>query len=152
MQTALPTINRYAIPFAHWSMRVTRGASGAAWGEIVDQLDDLEQGIANLVLTPKRSVPTEPTKGCDLAAYMDRPPAIAIPGLKVEIWNTLFTWHTRIRLDAVDVVAVDDGDGGFSHFRAPVFWFPVDGVLETPIETLLELRRDASFASGVVLQ
>lgn len=128
------------------------GRSAAAFGEIVDQLADVEQGIANLVLTPKRSVPTEPDKGCDLLPYMDRPPAIAIPALKGEIWEGLFAWHRRIRLDAVDVEAVDAGDCGFSRFRVPVFWFPVDGVVEEPLQTVLELGRDRQLSGGLVLQ
>ena len=148
--TPRPPIIASTIPYAHWSMKV--GRTAPAWGEIVHQLDDLEQGIANLLFTPKGSVPTEPEKGCDLLEIMDRPPAIAIPRIKGAMFESLFEWHKRIRVEAVDVRPVDDEEFGFSHFHAPVFWFPVDGVVEEPIETVIDVTRNRLLAAGAVLQ
>lgn len=135
-----PAIVRSAIPYAHWSMRV--GRSAAAFGEIVTQIADLEQGIANLVFTPKGSVPTEPEKGCDLLPYMDRPPAVAVPILLRELWEGLRRWHPRILVDEVRVEPVDDDEHGLSHFRVPVFWRPVAGVVQDLLRTDVAVTRD----------
>lgn len=134
-----PTIVRSAIPFAHWSMKVGRDAP--AWGEIVSEIADLEQGIANLIFTPKGSVPTRPEKGCDLIPFMDRPPAIAIPAMTVEIWEGLTAWHPRIRVDEVRVEQLS-----FERFRAPVFWAPVSGVVEGSLRSDIEITREGLLA------
>lgn len=135
-----PAISRSAIPFAHWSMRV--GRDGPAHGEIVSQLADLEQGIANLVYTPKGSVPTEPEKGCDLIPFMDRPPAVAVPNLLRELWEGLRAWHPRILVQEVKVEAVQATENGLSRFRVPVFWFPVAGVVDEVLRTDIDVTRD----------
>lgn len=135
-----PAISRSAIPFAHWSMRVGRDAP--AFGKIVSQLADLEQGIANLVYTPKGSVPTEPEKGCDLIPFMDRPPAVAIPNLLRELWDGLLLWHPRITVREVKVEPVLATEAGLTHFRVPVFWRPVAGVVEEVLRTDIDVTRD----------
>lgn len=152
LPTQRPAIVASAIPFSHWSMRMARGGQATAWGEIVDQLADVEQGIANIVLTPIGSVPTEPDKGCDILTFLDRPPAIAIPGLKETIWEGLFKWHKRIRLEAVDIVPVVADEAGLSHFRAPIFWYPVDGVIEQPLTTVVDVTRGQLLAGVSLLQ
>lgn len=143
---AAPTISRSAIPFAHWSMRV--GRAEPAFGEIVSQIADLEQGIANLVFTPKGSVPTQPEKGCDLLPFMDLPPAVAIPNLLRELWEGLTAWHPRIVVEEVQVEPVDDSEHGLSHFRVPVFWHPVAGVLQSPLRTDVDVTRDGLLLSA----
>lgn len=143
---SVPAISRSAIPFAHWSMRVGRDAP--AFGEIVAQVADLEQGIANLVFTPKGSVPTEPDKGCDVLPYMDLPPAVAVPKLLVAIWEGLKAWHPRIVVDSVQVEPVDDAEHGFSHFRVPVFWRPVAGVVQELLRTDIDVSRDGLSLAG----
>ena len=138
-----PAISRSAIPFKHWSMRVGRAAP--AFGEIVSQIADLEQGIANLIFTP---VGTEPEKGCDVLPYMDLPPLVAIPKLLVGIWDGLKRWHPRILVDNVQVEPVDDAERGFSHFRCPVFWRPVAGVVQELLRTDVDVSRAGFSVAG----
>ena len=64
-------LDRGNIPYAHWQMQ--RTPDGAVLGGIVAELDDLEQQIRQCILTPKRSVPLNPAKGCDLDQFRDRP-------------------------------------------------------------------------------
>ena len=109
-------VDRHQIPFLHWQHRVVPGAD-AAWGEIVSGYDDIDQAIRIIVLTPKGTVPTEPEKFCDALSYIDRPPAIAIPGITREVWDALTRWEPRIVVDRVTVTAV-----AFHHFRVPIFW------------------------------
>lgn len=72
----------------HWQLRVSPGPI-AAWGEAVTGIEDLEQAIRIICLTPKLSVPTEPEKFCDALEFIDRPPAIAIPRISQAIWDGL---------------------------------------------------------------
>ena len=139
---AAPHIPVPTIPFAHWSMRVARDAARdeAAWGQIVHQLADLEQGIANLLLTPKGSVPTNPEKGSNLLKFMDRPPAVAIPLLTVDLWEALQPrFLPRIRVEGVRVDPVSEPNAPLTAFRVPIFWRPIDGVVEDLVESRLEI-------------
>jgi phage baseplate assembly protein W len=121
----------------HWQLRVSPGPV-AAWGEAVTGIEDLEQTMRIICLTPKLSVPTEPEKFCDALNYIDRPPAIAIPGISREIWDSLTRWEPRITVERVEVQAV-----AFHHFKAPVFWRPTEDVLSEIRRTDIDLREAA---------
>jgi uncharacterized protein len=123
-------IDKDKITHRHWSMKVGRadpatGVAPDAFGDIVTAIDDLSQSITNIVLTPKGSVPTEPEKGCDILAAIDRTPDIAIPILTREIWDAITIWEPRVTVQKVDVLTV-----AFSHFRTRVFWRPVQSVID----------------------
>ncbi len=123
-------LDRYQIPYAHWSVKVGRrdpetGIADAVHGEIVTALDDVHQAIANLILTPKRSVPGNPEKGCDLTPYIDRHEAEAIPNITREIWDALAIWEQRAIIDSVSIVQV-----AFAHFVARISWRPIQSVLD----------------------
>lgn len=125
-----PPVNRHSIPFRHWSVKVARRDPGAdaapdTFGHIVTALDDIEQAIFNLILTPKGSVPTEPLKGVDWAGVVDRHPDIGIPLLSREIWDQLAIWETRIVVDRVEIA-----QGAFSRFTVRIAWRPVESVLD----------------------
>ena len=119
----------------HWQHKISRGKEPAAWDEIVVGLADIEQALHIIVLTPKRSVPTEPEKFCDALDYIDRPPAIAVPNITREIWDALAAWEPRITIKEVQVVQV-----AFEHFRALISWQPVEAVLDEIQQTSIELR------------
>lgn len=123
-------INRHDIPNAHWSVRVGRidplsGLVPDVHGEIVTALDDVDQEVSTFVITPKRSVPTNPEKGCDVFPYIDKHPSIAIPNITREIWDGLTLWVTRIALIEVKVT-----QEAFAHFKALVKYRPVQSVLD----------------------
>lgn len=123
-------VNRHAIPFRHWSMKVSRrdpatGAAPDTFGAIVTAIDDLDQAIANLILTWKGSVPTEPEKGVDWPGVIDRHPDIGIPMLTRDIWDQLSIWEPRIVVQNVEVARE-----AFSHFSLKVFWRPIESVLD----------------------
>ena len=122
--------NRHTIPFKHWSLRVGRaepktGEARVFFGQIVSAVDDLDQSIFNLILTPLGTVPTEPEKGCDIAPFIDRHESEAIPNLTRAIWDGLAMWERRIVVQDVKVLAV-----AFSHFTTKVFWRPIESVLD----------------------
>lgn len=125
-----PSVNRHTIRFRHWSLKVARsdaatGETPDTFGQIVSAVDDLDQAIVNLVLTPKGSVPTEPAKGVDWLGVVDRHPDIGIPMLTREIWDQLAIWEPRIVVDRVEVFQT-----AFARFASKVFWRPVESVLD----------------------
>ena len=140
-EPAARPIDRSAIPFAHWSMRVGRGDD--AWGEIVAEMADLEQGIVTLILTPKRSVPTEPEKGCDLIETIDRVPS-DIPAMIVSIFDALAAYHPRIVVATVDVRAID-----FAHYEVIVEWRPTAAVVDELIRTTVAVGSGAALAQSL---
>lgn len=128
-------IDKDKITHRHWSLKVARpapetGAVPDTWGDVVFAVDDLSQAITNLILTPKGSVPTEPEKGCDVLAALDKHPDIGVPMLTREIWDALSIWEPRIIVQKVEVTMPS-----FSHFRTRVFWRPVESVLDDLIVT-----------------
>jgi len=127
-----------AVQHLHWQHKISRGTRNAAWDQIVVGLEDIEQAIHIIVLTPKRSVPTEPDKFCDALDYLDRPPAVAIPNITREIWDALAKWEPRILIKGVQVVQV-----AFEHFQALISWHPVESVVDEILQTSIEIRRAA---------
>lgn len=128
--SSLPVIDRHTIRHRHWSAMVSRrdpatGETPDTFGQIVTAVDDLDQAIANLVLTPKGSVPTEPEKGVDWPGVIDRHPDIGIPTLTREIWDQLAMWEPRIVVEKVEVAQT-----AFAHFVTRVFWRPTASVLD----------------------
>jgi len=123
-------LNRHKIPYAHWSLKVGRfdpatGVAAPVHGEVVFALEDVDQGITDIILTPKRSVPGNPEKGCDLEPYIDNHPAIAIPNITREIWDAIELWEKRAIVDKITVVQI-----AFSHFVAKILWHPIQSVLD----------------------
>lgn len=122
-------IDKDKITHRHWSLKIGRpdretGVAADSYGEVVVALDDLSQSIANIILTPKGTVPTEPEKGCDVLGAIDKHPDIGIPYLTREIWDAITIWEPRILVDKVEVLTL-----AFSHFVTRVFWRPVESVL-----------------------
>lgn len=134
-------IARDEIPFLHWQHRVLPGPAGA-FGEIVSGLDDLEQDIRIIALTPKGSVPGEPEKFCDLLDYVDRPFDVAVPNMTRELWDALAAHAPRIVVDRVEVTY-----RGLHHFELPVFWRPRADVAAELRRTVVEITPDLAAAA-----
>lgn len=125
----------------HWSHRVQPGTRLDAienpdgyWGSIVTGLDDLDQVIRTIVLTPRGSVPIAPDKFCDALNAIDRPPDVAIPIIAREIYDALDEHAPRIVVERVEVEEV-----AWHHFRVPIFWRPRADVLADIRRTVVDL-------------
>lgn len=123
-------IDRSKIVFQHWSLKVGRADPVTLevrpfFGEIVSAVDDLDQCISNLILTPKGSVPTEPEKGINYDGVIDKHPDIGVPLLTQEIWDALAMWEPRIVVKDIKVT-----QSAFAHFVAQIFWRPIESVLD----------------------
>ncbi len=121
---------RFETSHLHWQLRIRLGPM-PPWDEIAAGLDDLEQSIRTIILTPPRSVPLEPEKFCAALDYIDRPPAVAIPMITREIFDALSRWEPRIEL--VEPVQVEMLE--FHHFRAIIKWRPKADVLAEIVRT-----------------
>jgi phage baseplate assembly protein W len=121
-------LDRNDIPFVHWQMK--RDAQGSAvLGEIAAELDDLAQEIRQCILTPKRSVPLNPEKGCDLEPHKDRPINVRHLFVAAEIRAALARDVPRVRVHEV-VVAAE-----FTTVDIKVIWTPTELVLDAFITT-----------------
>ena len=119
---------RQDIPFVHWQMK--RDSEGVAvMGEISAEIDDLAQSIRQCILTPKRSVPLNPEKGCDLEPYRDRPMNVRHLFIAAEVRGALKRDVPRIVVREV-VVKAD-----FASVTINVTWSPTEVVLEEFITT-----------------
>lgn len=121
-------LDRNDISYVHWQMK--RSPDGAAvLGEIAAELDDLNQEIRQCILTPKRSVPLNPEKGCDLEPYRDRPLNVRHLFVAAEVREALKRDVPRINVSDVAVQTE------FDTVTIKVTWSPVEMVLEEFIET-----------------
>ena len=120
-------LDRGNIPYAHWQMQRTLG--GAVLGAIAAELDDLEQQIRQCILTPKRSVPLNPAKGCDLDQFRDRPLNVRHLFVAAEVRDALERDVPRITVR--DVVVVTE----FTAVTITVTWSPAEMVMEKIVTT-----------------
>ncbi len=121
-------LDRNDIPFVHWQMK--RSPDGeAVLGEISAELDDLEQAIRQCILTPKRSVPLNPEKGCNLDQYRDRPLNVRHLFVAAEVREALKRDVPRVVVREVGVSAE------FSSVTIRVAWAPTEMVMEEFITT-----------------
>lgn len=121
-------LDRTKIPFVHWQMK--RDADGVAvLGEIASDYEDLSQEIRQCILTPKRSVPLNPEKGCDLDQYRDRPLNVRQLFVSAEVRDALKRDVPRI------VVRDVSTDATFSSVTVSVTWAPAEMALAEFITT-----------------
>jgi uncharacterized protein len=83
------TVDVTAITSADWSRKV------GGLGEIVEQLDDIDQAMRILLATPKGAVEHRPEFGCDAWRYLDHPTTVALPHIVRECTDALAKWEPR---------------------------------------------------------
>ena len=119
---------RQDIPFVHWQMK--RDSDGVAvMGDISAEINDLIQSIRQCILTPRRSVPLNPQKGCDLEPYRDRPMNVRHLFIAAEVREALKRDVPRINVQEVAVKT------DFAAVTIAVTWSPSEVVLEEFITT-----------------
>ena len=75
---------------ADWSIKV------GAPGEIVENLDDIDQCIKIILTTRKGNDPHRPLFGCDAWLWLDAPVNVATPNIIRECVDALEMWEPRI--------------------------------------------------------
>ncbi len=120
-------LDRSDIRPVHWQMK--RTPDGAVLGEIAAELDDLAQEVRQCILTPKRSVPLNPEKGCDLEPFRDRPLGVRHLFVAAEVREALKRDVPRIIVQEVAV------DAEFASLSITVKWTPVEAVIADFVTT-----------------
>ena len=67
-------------------------------GDVVADLDDIDQCIRVILTTPKGTDPLRPEFACDLWRYIDHPIDVATPHLVREAWDAIETFELRVEL------------------------------------------------------
>lgn len=70
-------------------------------GDVVSDLDDIQQCIRVILTTPKGTDPLRPEFACDLWRYIDWPIDKAGPHLVREAWDAIETFEPRIELVSI---------------------------------------------------
>ncbi len=71
--------------------------------QIDNLVEDIEQSIATILLTPKGTKIFEPEFGSELLNYLDRPAPQYIPRIVAEVWRAIQRWEPRVNLLKVEV-------------------------------------------------
>lgn len=92
-------------------------------GEVVNDIDDVNQCVGVILLTPKGSDPLRPTFGSNAHLYLDAPFPVAKPQIVREVFEALSAWEPRIGVHDVQVT-----QQGIAHMRCVVVWQFVGGL------------------------
>lgn len=115
------------ITAADWSPRL------GSPGEVVENLDDINQCIRVILETPKGSRAHEPLFGCDAWQYMDRPFQEALPRIVAAVIEAVEEWEPRVKLTSV-IPIKDEASAG--KITLQIEWKLVDddaGVQQTEV-------------------
>jgi len=74
------------------------------FGEIVENIDDIEQCIKIILTTPQGSDPHRPTFASNLFRYVDYPQTTVKQFLIKEVYEALLTWEPRIEIEGVNIL------------------------------------------------
>lgn len=78
-----------------WSMSLANP------GEIVTDLQDIEQCILIICTTVRGSDPLRPEFGSNIVRHLDRPRNVGVPNIVIEIAEAIEIWETRAVLNAI---------------------------------------------------
>nr|VFK16304.1 MAG: hypothetical protein BECKLFY1418C_GA0070996_102240 [Candidatus Kentron sp. LFY] len=109
MSTAPPT--GYDLSPNDWQPALDKGG-------VVEGVDDIDQCVRTILLTPKGADPHRPAFGSEIHDYVDWPPDRATPHLVRETVRALRAWEPRI--SEVDVVISHT----MGHVTATIRWVP----------------------------
>lgn len=90
-------INLKDIQTKNWSLSLDKP------GEIVTDLDDINQCIYIILMTVPGTDRMRPTFGCGIHKYLDKPVSSVIPNMVKAIADALEIWETRIEINKISV-------------------------------------------------
>jgi len=98
-----------------------------AFGQVEENVADIEQCIRIILQSPKGSRPHEPLFGCDAWKYLDRPMGEAIPQIIREVAEAVEMWEPRVTLESI---GIDTENAAAGHLLLSIVW-----ALAGPTET-----------------
>lgn len=78
-------------------------------GEVVTEVDDINQCISIILNTVKGSDPLRPLFGCDAFLFLDKPVNVAIPNIIKAIVEAVGIWEKRAVIRTVQHETAEDG-------------------------------------------
>lgn len=111
----------------------------AALGDVVTDLDDINQCILTILTTPPGSDPHRPDFAMDLLSYLDRPLNEARPAIVRDAIRAIRLWEQRATVLSVGVAAGDVG-----QIVVTVTWTPSGNENSEPVITTLTLSAVAA--------
>lgn len=70
-------------------------------GSVVENIEDINQCIRIILMTPKGSDPHRPEFGSDIWKYIDYPVNEAIPNIIREAIDAINTWEPRVEIKSI---------------------------------------------------
>ena len=119
-------VNINEIESANWQ------ASAGGYGEVVVDIDDINQSIALILNTIKGSDPFRPTFGSDIFTYLDAPIDVAIGGITNAVKSDIETWESRINVELVTVATTSN----IGALEVSIDWKLKVGLIETNNTTI----------------
>lgn len=95
----------------HWSLSIEKS------GEIVTDLDDINQCIYIIITTVKGTDRMRPEFGCGIFQYLDKPVSTVVPLMAKSVKDSLQIWEPRITVTKVSVKLSE-----LSHVDVEVEW------------------------------
>jgi phage baseplate assembly protein W len=105
----------------NWSL------SADAQGEIVTDIQDINQCIYLIITTVKGSDPFRSTFGCGLWLHVDKPVNVGIPNMITEIAASIEEWEPRATITNISYELID------SNIIFTIFWTSNFGVSQTEL-------------------
>lgn len=83
------------IKSADWSLAV------GDFGQVVEGVQDINQCIVTILSTNKGSDPFRPNFGSDIWDWIDRPLPVALPNMKLAIYEAIGLWEQRVHVTGI---------------------------------------------------
>ena len=103
------------ITAASWQMK------HGAIGEVVTDLEDIDQCIGTIVSTERGEVPGRPDFGVRIHEWIDTPLHIAAPNIVREVFEAVAIWEPRAVVEEVNPTPTANG------FEIDIVWRPAAG-------------------------
>lgn len=102
--------NYNTIPTENWALSLI------GEGEVMTDLEDINQCILLILNTIKGSDPLRPDFGTEIYKWIDKPQNVAIPNVKKEILDNVALWETRCQIVSIahELDTVQSGQVTFS--------------------------------------
>jgi phage baseplate assembly protein W len=102
------------------------------FGDVVENLEDIQQCIRIILTTPKGTDPLRPEFAMHFLSYVDRPMTEAIPQVISEALEALRIWEPRIVVQSITATEVELG-----RLQVRLIWTLKTGSVSFTSEVLL---------------
>jgi phage baseplate assembly protein W len=136
-------VNVDQIGSADWSVKVGAGPADDTIGQVVTELDDVDQCIGIICTTFQGDDPLRPTFAWDGLGVIDLPADIAIPLIVAGLAAAIELWEPRVQTLSISAAPVNATEELGAHWQITVVWQLVlgGGALSAPQTTVATIPR-----------